>query len=378
MKITFYSNFFSDHQLPFCREIYKLIGDDFKFIETEPMWQERIELGFVDKSKNYPYIMKDYENEQNKQISYQLSLDSDIVIVGSAPDLYLRDRVLRGKITFRYSEHFFKRGRWRILDPRVLKAHYLANFRYRSYKNLYMLCASAYTALDCKFIHSYSERTFKWGYFTEVKEHNISHLMANKEQEIIKLLWVGRLIRYKHPDYAIEIANKLRKDGYKIKLDIIGTGELETKLKQMVTDYNLKEYVKFLGPMSPEKVIENMEKSNVFLFTSDREEGWGAILNESMSSGCAVVANTSTGSVPFLIQNDKNGLVYSNNINDLYYQVIKLVEDRDLCKKLGENACATMSNIWNPKIAAERFIVFCEGLLNGEINEYKNGPLSRA
>ena len=44
-----------------------------------------------------------------------------------------------------------------------------------------------------------------------------------------------------------------------------------------------------------------MESSHIFLlFTSDRNEG--AALNESMNSGCAVVASDAIGSVPYLMR----------------------------------------------------------------------------
>ena len=49
-----------------------------------------------------------------------------------------------------------------------------------------------------------------------------------------------------------------------------------------------------------------MEKSEIFLFTSDKGEGWGAVLNESMNSACAVVASHAIGSVPFLLKDGEN------------------------------------------------------------------------
>lgn len=378
MKVTFYSNFFNDHQLPFCIEMYNLIGDDFTFIATEQISQDRLKLGFEDKSNKYSFILNEYESDQNKAKAYELSLNSDIVLVGSAPDLYLRDRVLSGKITFRYSERFFKRGKWRILDPRVAIAHYKGNFRYRKYKNLYMLCASAYTAPDCRFIFSYPHRTYKWGYFTKVKDQDIEKLITNKQNDCVKILWVGRLIKWKHPEESIEVTRKLIRDGFKVKLDIIGTGELESDLKQMVNDYKLYGYVNFWGSMSPERVLENMEKANIFLFTSDRQEGWGAVLNESMSSGCTVVANEAIGSVPFLIKDGVNGLTYDGTTGDFSKKVEALVKDKCLCKRMGGNAYATIHDEWSPRIAAERFMEFCKELLNGSIKEYVSGPLSRA
>lgn len=378
MTVTFYSNFFNDHQLPFCEEMYNLLGDGFTFVATEPISKERLELGFENKSKNYPFILNEYNSDINKTKAYELSLDSDIVIVGSAPDLYLRDRVLSGKITFRYSERFFKRGKWRILDPRVALAHYNGSFRYRKLKNLYMLCASAYTASDCRFIFSYPDRTYKWGYFTKVSSQDIDELMLGKMNDCVKILWVGRLIKLKHPEKPIQIIKKLISNGYNVKLDIIGIGELENDLKQIVISYKLNDFVNFLGSMSPERVLENMRKANIFLFTSDQQEGWGAVLNESMSSGCAVVANKAIGSVPFLIKDGENGLMYNGRIIDLYKKTETIVKKEHYCKRLGINAYITMRDRWSPKIATERLVEFCEELLKGRIMRYTQGPMSRA
>jgi glycosyltransferase involved in cell wall biosynthesis len=122
-----------------------------------------------------------------------------------------------------------------------------------------------------------------------------------------------------------------------------------------------------------------MEKANIYLFTSDRQEGWGAVLNESMNSGCAVVVSQAIGSVPFLIKHGENGFIYKDNdINDLYSKVEILVKDADLRTKLGTNAVRTIEKLWNPKVAAERLVTFCNGLLNEEIIRFKDGPCSKA
>jgi len=335
-------------------------------------------MGFEDKSRNYPFILNEYENEINSKKAYELSLSSDIVIIGSAPDMYLRDRVLNGKITFRYSERFFKKGKWRILDPRVALAHYKGSFRYRKFKSLYMLCASAYTSSDCRFIFSYPGRMYKWGYFIKRNEKSIEAIMNEKMSNCVSILWVGRLVKLKHPEKSIQITKILINNGYNVKLDIIGNGQLENDLKQMVNKYKLNDYVNFLGSMSPENVLGNMEKADIFMFTSDKQEGWGVVLNESMSSGCAVVANKAIGSVPFLIKDGENGLMYNGKTNDLYRKVESLVKDMDYCRRLGIHAYNTMNEEWSPKIAAERLVAFCKELLDGRVLDYAKGPTSRA
>src|SRR4051812_20964336 len=120
MKVTFYSNFLNHHQLPFCREMYDILGDDFTFVATEPINEERLSLGYEDISKKYPYSINAYGSKQDYKKSIELGEKSDVVIIGSAPDVFIKHRLKKNKLTFRYSERIFKRGYSMILNPKVL------------------------------------------------------------------------------------------------------------------------------------------------------------------------------------------------------------------------------------------------------------------
>ena len=81
-----------------------------------------------------------------------------------------------------------------------------------------------------------------------------------------------------------------------------------------------------------------MEQADVFLFTSNYLEGWGAVLNEAMNSACAVVAGHGIGAVPFLLKHGKNGLVYkTGNFREFQAYVLQLCQDASLCRRLGTN-----------------------------------------
>ena len=124
-----------------------------------------------------------------------------------------------------------------------------------------------------------------------------------------------------------------------------------------------------------------MEKADIYLFTSDFNEGWGAVLNESMNSGCAVVASHAIGSVPFLIKNGENGLIYENgNQKQLEGKVELLLRDEEFRKKLAVNAYQSIVNVWSADVAAKRFITLCNSLLKGEPVDtlFAEGPCSKA
>lgn len=374
--LTFFSNFLLHHQTPFCEAMVRLLGDNFKFVATERIPQERLDMGYRDLSNSADYAVNSYENEESYQKALKLGENSDVVIIGSAPDEFIKERLKQNKLTFRYYERFFKEGRWRILDPRVFRAHYKQDFRYRK-KNLYMLCASAYTAPDCRFIFSYPNKTYKWGYFPPVKKYDdIEEILKLKRPASI--LWTARFIKWKHPEAPLYVAKRLKDEGYNFTLNIIGSGELEQKIKGNIAKNGLDDCVKLLGTMSPEKVREHMERSEIFLFTSDKNEGWGAVINESMNSACAVVANRAIGSVPYLIKNGENGLIYKDgNLKDLYNKVKFLLDSREQRERLGVNAYKTLTEIWNADVAAERLLKLIENIKEGKETPFTYGPCSK-
>lgn len=374
MKVVFVSNYFNHHQKPFCEEMYQRLGTDFIFISTSVMGEERKKLGYV-QGEQSSYVFLAYEGEEQRKKAVALINDADVVIVGSAPNNLVKERIRKKKLLFRYSERPFKR-KVSIFKKiyHSINLHQKILFK----KNVYMLCASAFAAGDFASIGLYYGKTYKWGYFPEVKEYDIDVLMSTKKRNT--LMWCGRFIDWKHPDDVVVLAKKLKTAGYNFRLNIIGAGVMEEELHKLVECYDLSDRIQFLGSMSPERVRNYMEEAGIYLFTSDRQEGWGAVLNESMNSGCSVVASQEIGSVPFLIKNRENGLVYeSGNIDDLYNKVIYFLDNPKEQIRMGKAAYSTVTELWNAKIAAERFMNLTEQIKNhGFCDLYEAGPCSKA
>ena len=375
MKIVFVSNYYNHHQSALSEEFFRQTGGNYVFIATSRMSLEREKLGYSIVKPHF--VIESYKDNETYNRCIKLINEADVVIVGSAPEKMIRKRMRSGKLVFRYSERIYKSKKKLLQLPfRFIKYHW-DNY---PYKNVYMLCASAYAARDYAITGMFKGKTFKWGYFPAMKNYeNIEKLIADKTPASI--LWVARLIELKHPDASILVAERLKKAGYHFKLNLIGNGVMETEIAGMIKDKGLEDCVFMLGAMKPDEVRGHMEKSQIFLFTSDFNEGWGAVLNESMNSGCAVVASHAIGSVPYLIDDGKNGLIYKNgDIDDLYNKVKFLLDNPERCKELGVNACKTLTSTWNAELAAERFLNLAAKLLNNEdVNDlYSDGPCSKS
>lgn len=376
MKIAFVSNFLNHHQLHLCNQFYKHC-DEFYFIATEEIPLDRLNMGYEDMNSKYPYVIKMYENSYLEDVAYYIIKIMDVVIFGACSPKLIEFRMRRNRLSFIYTERFLKKGLWYKFIPSTRKKIQDRVVKYKN-KNLHVLCASAYTSYDL-YLCGFENKCYKWGYFTEVPRLNKKELMKKKDKSHCKILWVGRLINGKRTKDIIFMAKKLMMHNYDFTINIIGSGNYERQLRMLVRFLGLSEKVHFLGSMTPDNVKKYMEEANIFLFTSNFKEGWGAVINEAMSCGCAVVASHAAGSVPYLIEHKKNGLIYqSGNINDLYNKVSKLIKNPKLQHRYGINAYDTMANTWSPEVAANRFIELSKNLLCGKQKYYSHGPCSKA
>lgn len=372
MTVTFFSSILNHHQLSFCEAMLQIPGVALTFVQVGQLTEERRAMGFRAIATDYVV-----NATQNPEKAYQLCMDSDVVIAGVIPQSWVNERIKQGKLTFAYKERFCK-NRGSFLSPTFWKNGYLNYFRFRN-KNLYLLCASAYTTRDTKLIFPRKNKKFKWGYFPSISHISDcqSHLAAKKPRTIV---WVGRFLECKHPEVCIQVASRLKEDGVSFTLDIIGLGELENTLKDLIAKNSLDDCVTLLGQLPPMDVRQQMSQHQIFLFTSDGREGWGAVLNEAMSEGCACVASKQAGSTNFLIQDGENGFCYDyNDVETLYARVKYLIENPEIMYGIQSKALDTLHKEWNAVTAAQRLVAFSEAVLEGkECPQYICGPMSKA
>lgn len=370
MKLVFLSNYFNHHQKALSDALTELC--DYTFVSTAPMTRERRMLGWdADAEPNY---VRSYIREPEWVL--EKLQQADVVIAGTAPEKLIHWCIRQKKLVFRYSERPLKRGLEPLKYlPRQLKWHW-QNF---PGDQIYLLCASAFAAMDYAKFGLFREKAFCWGYFPETKHYeSVQELVEGKRRHSI--LWAGRLLDWKHPEDAVYVAMELKRNGIHFDLNIIGNGEKESALQTMITRENLEDCVHMLGAMKPEEVRCYMEESEIFLFTSDKQEGWGAVLNEAMNSGCAVVASHAIGAVPYLLKDGENALVYTyGNTGELYRKVEYLLKNPVQRKIIGANAVGTILEEWNGEEAAHRLIQLIERLQTGEKTQlYYTGPCSPA
>lgn len=130
---------------------------------------------------------------------------------------------------------------------------------------------------------------------------------------------VGRLTYPKRQDRIIEIASIIKSKGYDMEFWIVGTGELESELKEKVKKKELEDSIIFKG--FQENPYPFIKAADVFLLTSEAE-GFSLVVCEAMCLGKPIVSTKVTG--PTELLKDNAGILCDEDTLQLAGKLIEL------------------------------------------------------
>ncbi len=145
----------------------------------------------------------------------------------------------------------------------------------------------------------------------------IREILGLPKEKVI-LLTIRNLVSRMGLENLISAFSMLKKDFKEIFLVIGGRGYLETKLKKMAIEYNLRDEILFTGYIPEEKLALYYQMADLFVLPTKELEGFGLIILESYSCGTPVVA-TPIGAIPeTIIKFDKDFLFKGVRDIDIY------------------------------------------------------------
>jgi glycosyltransferase involved in cell wall biosynthesis len=138
--------------------------------------------------------------------------------------------------------------------------------------------------------------------------------------------FVGRLVHQKGVEYFIETAKEILEQRNDVMFVIIGSGPDVEKIKMLVAELNIIEYVLFLGYRKD--AVRYMKIFDVMLFTS-RFEPFGLVLAEAMAARVPIVAMDVRGAVSEIIRPFIDGIVIKGaDCSTAAKSVSRLLDDR--------------------------------------------------
>lgn len=172
----------------------------------------------------------------------------------------------------------------------------------------------------------------------------------HKQHKLIT--FIGRLDAYKGVEYLLEAFRLVLAEGADVKLQLIGKGPDELKLKRLTAALQLQETVIFRGRQ--EHVAEELSQTDIFVLPS-LSEGMSNVLLEAMSCGLPVVA-TGVGGAKDMIRHGINGmLVPPGDSTALCNALVEVLGNEQLALSLGREARKTVEDRYLLVNTAERY-----------------------
>ncbi|MGI8384825.1 glycosyltransferase [Robertmurraya sp. P23] len=176
--------------------------------------------------------------------------------------------------------------------------------------------------------------------FTNIVSTKVVQEKAKEKNEIlesnngeIKVLTVGRLSKEKGQDLAIRVLARLKNEGYKIKWFCLGEGPGREDYEKLIKQCGIESDFILLGSNS--NPYPFMEQCDIYVQPS-RYEGYCLTIMEAMCLNKPILS-TEVNGVREQIVDNKTGIIVPVDENELYLGLKKLVENRELRRRLSNN-----------------------------------------
>lgn len=302
MRIVFWQNCLSPHQLPYIARLPEQSGvDEVVVVAGEAISRSRKEMGWSVAQYDGLESCKVYVNPHEKLIGAMLAerqQDSWHLFSGIRADRFVFKclkmsmvyKLHRGIISERPNTYDFRRN---IENAKPLWMHRL-RFRLQDYhyaRHMDVVFGIGHEAVNYFLSVNRHWQVFPFCYCTQaVHVDSISQSEGG-----VRFVFVGSLSRRKAAGRIIEaMAMKPEITARGGGISIVGDGPLRKQIAQSAQAAHLEKAVRLIGTKPQTEIPSYLAKSDVLILTSVYD-GWGAVVNEALQQGCFVIVSDACG-----------------------------------------------------------------------------------
>lgn len=179
------------------------------------------------------------------------------------------------------------------------------------------------------------------------------------DNDNFKLGAFGRLCDIKRIDILIKSMGISPLNGKRAHLYIVGNGEEEYQLKELVHKENLESRITFLGYRKD--AYEIMRQMDIVVLSSVIE-GLPLVLIEALSLGKPIVATNIPGTADIVIPGYNGYLVDINDIKSFSEKISELIDDREVLNKFSKNSIELFKNVFSYDIFTKKYLEFYKNI----------------
>ncbi len=249
----------------------------------------------------------------------------------------------------------------RVISRRVdfpLKNHYFSRLKYR--KNIDLIIAISEGVKKVLIEGGVRPEVIKvipsgidYSLFKEAGSCDYLRNERSFKEEDFLVGVVAHLADHKGHRYLIEATRILKEKAPSIKVIIVGEGPLRMELSNLVKDIHVEDMVFFLG--FREDIPQILASLDLFVLSS-KMEGLGSSILDAMASSLPVVA-TNVGGIPEVVTDGETGLlVPPKDPSVLAEAILRLYNDRELAKRLGQRGYEVAHQKFSAEVMALKII----------------------
>ena len=169
------------------------------------------------------------------------------------------------------------------------------------------------------------------------------------------VLFVGRLAAVKGVPLLLEAFSRVRQAHREARLTLVGDGSERAHLEAYAEALGLGDTVDFVGYRTQDEVASLLEHADMLVLPSFAE-GLPVVLMEALASRIPVIA-TSVAGVPELVRDGETGiLVPPSDVDGLTAALDRLLNEPDLCQRLGEGGLVAVLDQHDVAREAEKLL----------------------
>lgn len=143
---------------------------------------------------------------------------------------------------------------------------------------------------------------------------------------------IGRISPEKGHKHLVMAVRQLVDAGRQISLQIVGTGELEERLRALVRRRHLEDIVRFNGYRSDVRPF--LREVDVLVMPS-LYDGFGLAALEAMACGIPVVVTDRCGIIEHIVSGQTGMIAQTGNVGDIAAKIAQLLDDPQLARRVG-------------------------------------------
>lgn len=183
---------------------------------------------------------------------------------------------------------------------------------------------------------------------------NYEHSFNDLSHEL-SILYVGKLIERKHPEYMLSLCEELNTRGISTIVTVIGSGPMSGELFSRLRKMKFGHKVNMIPSIPRGQVQEQMRCSDIFALPSVNET-LGLVYLEAMAAGCITIGVENEG-IDGIINNSQNGfLIKPENYQSLLACILSIVDLNIEKIKAISRAAINTANAYPEEKASENYL----------------------